>query len=150
MWEITQNYVLNTLFNSTNNAVEEATGTVQDSWTTSKAVCTWFVVDCSAGGIVTGINVTTNNLNATLPTELQGLTAFSKEIICTVYQVMLSSFSNATRPFPQPRLISIITMSSGKFHLPLAHYPPCRRSTSEAISLLARFLMIFINCKAFY
>ena len=78
--EITQKYILNTLFYSTTLAGE--TWMLQDAWTTKEPVCgpssSWLGIDCDSTGAVTGLNLTTNSMNGTLPSELRGLTALSK------------------------------------------------------------------------
>ena len=78
--EITQKYILNTLFYSTTMAGEM--WMLQDSWTTKEPVCgpssSWLGIDCDSSGVVTGLNLTTNSMNGTLPSELRGLTALSK------------------------------------------------------------------------
>ena len=83
---ITQKYALNTLFYST-SIFTAVTWIRQDLWTTAAPVCApnnsnWFGVECAQPGVVTSLNLTANNLNGTLPSELQGLTALSKYITC--------------------------------------------------------------------
>lgn len=79
---ITQKYALNTFFYST-SIFTGVTWLMQDLWTTAAPVCgpsnsNWFGVECAQPGVVTSLNLTSNNLNGTLPSELQGLTALSK------------------------------------------------------------------------
>ena len=85
--DITQIYVLNTFYYSLNLNVLEK-WTMEELWTTAAPICgsgntNWYGVSCDSTGIVTGLNLTSNNMNGTLPSELQGLTALSKYFMYT-------------------------------------------------------------------
>lgn len=63
---------LDALYTSTNGTM----WTDDTNWMVTDDPCSWFGVTCS-GGLVTELDLNTNNLNGTLPTQLEDLTALT-------------------------------------------------------------------------
>ena len=74
-------YVLLTLFFATNGKSWEVT----DQWLQNGDVCQWHGIDCTLAGVVEKIELPQNNLNGTIPIELERLTTVREYFLLGVH-----------------------------------------------------------------